>query len=246
MTQRTQDIILIQEINDNLILLKDGGASLVLTVSAVNFGLLSQKEQLAIVDGFAQFLNSLSFSIQIVVTSTKLNISSYLILLDSAQRLQNNPLLSAMMTRYRNFIQTVIKDNEVLDKNFYIIINLASFELGLNLGLNKAQKMTKIKASILPRRDQIIRLLGRIGIKATQLTNSELIKLFYDLYNQPVNFKPLPKVQISPVKLTIPQTPARTIPTPNIPARPLQPISTEINRPSRTHPFVVEELADSI
>ncbi|QQG43755.1 MAG: hypothetical protein HYW45_01900 [Candidatus Daviesbacteria bacterium] len=246
---KTQNSLTVQDINSDLLLLKDGGATLVLKVGAVNFGLLSQKEQLAIVDSFAQLLNSLSFPIQIIIQSIKLDISSYLTLLDSAQKLQNNPLLSAMMTRYRNFIQQTIKENEVLDKNFYIAINVSSLELGLSLKPNSLSQLPKIKAIILPRRDQIIRQLSRAGIKAEQLKNAQLVKLFFNIYNQTISTKIVTPVQVPPVKLAAPQvaaTPFPTQPKPTpIPITPTSNFFPNLAR-AKTHPFVVEELGDNI
>src|SRR2546428_839405 len=112
----TQEHLLVKDITDDIILLKNGGGALVLQVSAVNFGLLSDMEQIAIISSFAQMLNSLSFSIQIVIRSERLNISSYLNLLSKAQKAQTNPLLLKMIVSYKQFIQTTIKENEVLDK----------------------------------------------------------------------------------------------------------------------------------
>ena len=45
----TQQHLTIADIKEDLVLLKNGGAALVLEVSAVNFGLLSEREQIAII-----------------------------------------------------------------------------------------------------------------------------------------------------------------------------------------------------
>ncbi|MCR4305547.1 MAG: hypothetical protein NUV73_00500, partial [Candidatus Daviesbacteria bacterium] len=177
----TQQHLSIKDIQDDILLLKDGGGAMVLQVSAVNFGLLSEREQMAIIGSFAQMLNSLSFSIQIVIHSERLNINSYLTLLDKAQKAQINPLLSQMITEYRRFIQSIVKDMEVLDKKFYIVIPLFNLELGLTA--SKANLEQKIKTVLLPRRDQIIRQLNRVGLQAVQLDKMKLIEAFYDIYN---------------------------------------------------------------
>ncbi len=127
----TQQHIPVKDIKDDILLLKDGGGALVLQVSAVNFDLLSDREQMAIIYSFAQMLNSLSFSIQIVIHSERLNITSYLNLLDKAQKIQTNPLMARMIIQYKQFIQTTIKENDVLDKKFYVVIPLFKLELGL-------------------------------------------------------------------------------------------------------------------
>lgn len=249
----TQQHLSITDIQDDILLLKEGGGALVLQVSAVNFGLLSDREQMAIISAFAQMLNSLSFSIQIVIHSERLNISSYLNLLDKAQKVQTNPLLATMITQYKHFVQATIKESEVLDKKFYIIIPLFKLELGLTA--SKETLKQKIKTVLLPRRDQVVRQLSRVGLKATQLTDQKLIELFYDIYNGQVSPKPA-REPISPeqitVKLKSPVKAQVTQPTYNIP-QPQQPPSpplnqplSDINRSSKNHPFVVEELNDSV
>lgn len=241
----TQEHIPIKDISDDLVFLKSGGGALMLQVSAVNFGLLSEREQFGIIASFAQMLNSLSFSIQIVIRSKRLNISSYLSLLDKAQKTQLNPLLSQMIVSYRQFIQTLIKENEVLDKKFYVIIPLFKLELGLVT--SKEGLAEKIKTVLLPRRDQVIKQLSRSGLKATQVTSGKLLELFFDIYNE-VSFQtPSESTQIQPVQLKSPPPPPpkkETVPLQNIPQN--QPQSASVTGPnqSRTHPFVVEELEE--
>lgn len=254
----TQQHISIADIQNDILLLKDGGGALVLQVSAVNFGLLSDREQVAIISAFAQMLNSLSFSIQIVISSERLNIGSYLLILDKAQKAQTNPLLSQMIIQYKQFIQTTIKENEVLDKKFYIVIPLFSLELGLKASKESLEQ--KIKTVLIPRRDQIIRQLGRVGLKSDQLTKPKLIELFYNIYNGGTPDEPLTQ-PIDPnelaVKLKNPQPlpPANLSTTPgvskaasehthgvNTTATSDQPLV--ITQNAKTHPFVVEELPE--
>lgn len=250
----TQQHLSIKDIQDDIILLKDGGGALVLQVSAVNFGLLSDREQIAIISSFAQMLNSLSYSIQIVIHSERLNISSYLNLLDKAQKIQSNPLLSKMIIQYKQFIQTTIKENDVLDKKFYVIIPLFKLELGLISSKETLEQ--KIKTVLLPRRDQIIRQLSRVGLRATQLSNKSLLELFYNIYNGQF-VESIPPISLNPSELAVrlkqPQ-PITPEPTFNQSATPSTNQTT--NQPnlgapstysaSRAHPFVVEELDENV
>lgn len=245
----TQQHLSIADIKDNILLLKDGGGALVLQVSAVNFGLLSDREQIAIISSFAQMLNSLSFSIQIVIHSERLDTSSYLATLDKAQRAQTNPLLSQMIIEYKQFIQSVVKDMEVLDKKFYVVIPLFSLELGLTA--SKTSLEQKIKTVLLPRRDQIIRQLNRVGLQAAQLDRAKLIEVFYDIYNGEVAEKPLDQ-PINPQELTVrlknPQPPPPPQPAPKAQPQQTEPQNQSqppiITQDARTHPFVVEELEE--
>lgn len=238
----TQQHLSIEDIQDGIVLLRDGGGALILQTSAVNFGLLSEREQLAIIAAFAQMLNSLSFTIQIVIHSERLNISSYLLLLQRARESQTNPLLAKMIGNYTNFIQTTVKENDVLDKKFYIVVPLFAIELGLTP--SKASLEQKIKTILLPRRDQVIRQLHRTGLKAVQLTGEKLLELFYDLYSG-LPTQPLP---IEPLRLNKPGV-EKTQPV-NQPPPETNPIRKESlpnqNQPARNNPFVVEELDESV
>src|SRR5438876_266701 len=125
--------------------------AIVLQTSAVNFDLLSETEQLAIIGSFAGLLNSLSFSIQIVIRSKRLDISNYLHLLKDAESKQKNPLLQVMMQHYRQFVTNIIRNNEVLDKQFYVVISVSALELGVVKNVDK--NFEKGLTLLMPRRD---------------------------------------------------------------------------------------------
>lgn len=107
-----------------------------------------------------------------------------------------NPKLKNLMQGYKAFIAETIKRKNVLGKRFFIIIPFSPFELGLakNIfgGLKNSDKpipyskeyvMKKVETALYPKRDHLLRQAGRLGLKLHQLTNEELIKLFYDTYN---------------------------------------------------------------
>lgn len=242
---KTQNHIPISDIKEGVVLLKDGGGVMILKVSAVNFGLLSSEEQIAIIGSFAQMLNSLSFAIQITIISRRLDISSYIALLDKELSLQTNPLLAQVMVQYRQFVQSLIKENEVLDKNFYIAIPVSRLEMGV--GLYKGEELLKkAKTTLLPRRDQVARQLNRVGLKVSQLDDKTLAQLFYYIYNPNDTVTGAGIEYPREIKLNAPTPQVRPaqIPTgPKTPSSQLPPLSTPV---TRNHPFVVEELSDTI
>jgi len=191
----TQNHLDIEDIRDNLVLLKDGSCCLLLQTTAVNFSLLSESEQDAIIYAYAGLLNSLTFPIQIVVTSQKKNIANYLALLAAQKQKISNPLLKQQVEKYYQFVKKTVAENEVLDKKFYLVIPFSSLELGVSnalaasikrkpeLPFDKQSILTKAKNSLIPKRDHLLKQLVRIGLKAKQLTTPELIKLFYNYYN---------------------------------------------------------------
>lgn len=190
----TQQFTEIEDVTKNIVLFSDGSCALVISVAAVNFSLLSEKEQEVIIYSYANLLNSLSFPIQILIRSKHKDISAYLHILEEKEKEQKNPKLAKSIHGYRAFIEQTVKEKEVLDKKFYIIIPFSNLELGISskalLG-NRTKGLPYQKSYILeralivlsPKRDHLIRLLSKIGLKAQQLTNDQIIQLFFSVYN---------------------------------------------------------------
>jgi hypothetical protein len=72
-------------------------------VSSINFALMSEDEQNAVIGNYQNFLNSLDFPLEVVIQSRKLNITSYLDKLKDLETRQSNDLLRTQIIEYRNF-----------------------------------------------------------------------------------------------------------------------------------------------
>ena len=190
----TQQFTEIEDVVQGVIMFVDGSCALVLSLSAVNFRLLSDKEQEAIIYAYAGLLNSLSFPIQILVRSKRKDITAYLKLLEDKEKEQQNPKLSKSIHGYRAFIESTVKEKDVLDKKFYVVIPFSNLELGTSAGAlfgskkrglpyAKSYIIERALIALLPKRDHIQRLLGRLGLRSSQLTSGQLIQLFFSLYN---------------------------------------------------------------
>lgn len=197
-TSSSQAHLPIADIVDDVLLYKDGGAALVLESTSLNFGLLSEREQEAVIAAYAALLNSLSFSVQIVIRTQRKDISNYLKFVDVAAQRISNPKLAYLMQGYRKFITESIKKKNVLGKKFYIIIPFSPLELGVSKSIKtsigtvkrstslpfpKSYVVKKAKVVLFPRRDHLIRQAGRLGLKLRQLNRTSLIQLFFDVYN---------------------------------------------------------------
>ncbi len=183
----TQSFIEIEEIKDDVVLMKDFSASIVIEVGAVNFWLLSTEEQTSMIYSYAGLLNSLSFPVQVLIISKKMDISLYLDYLDGKVNSQMNELLKSRLVSYREFIKNIVKKNTVLEKRFFFIVPFSPLELGVsgaNPGsLNKEYVISRAKTSLYPKRDHLLRLLTKIGLHASVLQNQPLAELYYNLYN---------------------------------------------------------------
>jgi len=190
----TQEFLQIEDISDDLVLLTDGSCVLIMETTAVNFGLLSEKEQEALIFAYSGLLNSLNFPVQIYIRSTRKDVSGYLRQLEIAEQKQTNLKLAQRIKSYREFIASTVKEKNVLDKKFYIVLPFAIVEMGVaniaglvkkkaGLPLPKKQILSRAKTVLTPKKDHLLRQLGRLGLKGTQLTNQKLVGLFHDVYN---------------------------------------------------------------
>jgi len=176
----TQNFTQIKDIQDDIVLFEKGEACLVIELNAVNFSLLSPAEQDAKIFAYAGLLNSLSYPIQIVVRSKKLDISSYLRLLDSYRERTQDETSSSQIKKYRDFVAELVKVNIILDKKFYVVIYYSCLEKITSLG-NFAETA---KAGLHSKAASLNSQLLRLNLRARTLQKDELIKLFYDLYNE--------------------------------------------------------------
>lgn len=187
----TQKFIEIEDIYENIVFLSSGNAALIIEVTAVNFALLSSGEQNAKIASYVSFLNSLSFPIQIVVSSRQLDISSYLNRLKTEETAQPNPVVKERITLYREFVANLVKVNVVLDKRFYIIVSFSYLEKGVSAAASRVKKgsfkdadfKNSAKAGLHAKAQAIQSQLTSLNLKTKILQQQELTQLFYEIYN---------------------------------------------------------------
>jgi len=201
----TQEHLPIEDVIDGIVILKDGSCSLVMQLSSVNFDLLSEREQSALVFAYGGILNSLNFTIQILIRSETKDVTSYLKRLTEVENSEKNELLRERIASYRAFIEETVKKNDVLSKSFYLVVPFSLLELGVSnagksmsgmlpkfrkshqrseLPYSKEYIVGKARAKLIPKRDHVMRLFARLGLEIKQLNTKELIQLFYKTYNE--------------------------------------------------------------
>lgn len=193
----TQAFVEIEEVKDDVLLLKDNSCSVILESGATNFGLLSEEEQNSMIYAFASLLNSLSFPIQILILSKRMDISSYLDYIEAKIKSQPDQTLKTRLTNYKDFIKGVVKKHTILDKKFYFVIPFSPLELGMSgataKNLNKEYILVRAKTSLYPKRDHLLRLLKKVGLGGRVLYKQEIVELFYNLFNpSPTGYKLAP------------------------------------------------------
>lgn len=194
-TQRYLDIL---EIKDDCIILKDGTVRAVVLVSSINFSLKSSEEQEAVIQAYTQFLNSLTFPLQIVIQSRKLNIDDYLNRLKDIEKEQTNELLRKQTIEYRQYITELVEISDIMSKRFYVIIPYSSGKIKIKSFFTRMREaisptavihikqkiFEELKNEVFKRVDYVIDGLSAIGLKSVVLDTQSLIELFYNTYNQ--------------------------------------------------------------
>lgn len=191
----TQDFTEIVDILEDVVLLKGKSAVTVLEVSSVNFFLLSADEQNARIYGYMSLINSLSFAIQILIISKRVDMGGYLKLLDQKITGMQNIKLRDHLTMYRQFIDDLVKNEGLLDKKIYVIIPYSFLESGVVSATAQSQPRSKTasgnfaeqaKNALITKRSMIMTQIERMGLVARPLSHEELIKLFYETLNNDV------------------------------------------------------------
>ena len=192
----TQAFVPLKEIRNGVIILKNGGYRGILMCSSVNFALKSEDEQRAVIGGFQSFLNTLDFSIEIVVHSRRMDIRPYLALLEERADAQATELMRIQLREYMQFVKNFIEGAEIMTKVFYVVVPYDSAPVkqissipgfgqkndrpsteGLTGAFEEAriqleQRMTVVSSG----------LIGT-GIRAVPLDTEAIIELMYKSFN---------------------------------------------------------------
>lgn len=190
----TQDHLEIEDIRDDLVLLKDGRVSLVIETGAVNFDLLSEEEQDAKIKTFAGMLNSLNFQMQVVILTERSDLTEYIQRLTTYQQQQISKPLQRQIEIYIQFIKNLTQNREVLDKRFFIVVPEISAEIqrtsivkqifGKRIQItNRKALFDKAKINLYPKRDHLFKQFKKMGIESWQLNNDQLVRLYYSMYD---------------------------------------------------------------
>lgn len=201
----TQDFVPVSEIRDGVVILKNGGMRSIILVSSVNFALKSADEQNSILFQFQNFLNSLDFSVQIVVQSKKLDIRPYIALLEERYKEQVTELMKIQVREYIGFIKAFVENTNIMSKSFFVVVPydpaiitsannpVKKFLPGKKTGetISPDQQFQEFRAQLEQRVAVVEQGLVRCGIRAIELGTEEIVELYYKLFNPGETEKPI-------------------------------------------------------
>ncbi|MBP7811396.1 MAG: hypothetical protein KA054_00970 [Candidatus Moranbacteria bacterium] len=196
----TQQYVDVEEIRDGTVVLKNGSLRAILLVSSLNFDLKSSEEQEGIILQYQNFLNSLDFPVQIVVSSRRLNIEPYLALLSAREKGQENDLLRSQIAEYRGYVKELTEVSNIMSKYFYVVVPFSAVEdergnLSEKIfGLFRSKEVVETRpelfetyrSQLLQRVGHVVAALSATGVHITMLQTEEVIELLYNSYNPSV------------------------------------------------------------
>ena len=198
----TQATLMISELRDNVVIMKDGSFRAVVACKSINFDLMSEQEREGVEYAYQNFLNSLEFTTQILIRSQRVDIGPYIERLTDIRRNNDNMLLGVLMDDYINFIDVLSQEANIMDKSFFVVIpyyTSAEAEKDLQETKNFFKSFTKSKGpeitkidretydkalgELTNRVDSVVSGLFQIGINSVRLNTKELAELYYNFNN---------------------------------------------------------------
>ena len=198
----TQASLLISEMRDNVVIMKDGSFRAVVACKSINFDLMSDMEREGVEYSYQNFLNSLKFTTQILVRSQRVDIGPYIEKLVEIRRNNDNMLLGVLMDDYINFIDILSQEANIMDKSFFVVIpyySSADAEKVLEQTKNFFKSFSRAKEPAVTRIDRttydraiselnnrvdaVMSGLFQIGIQSVRLNTRELAELYYNFNN---------------------------------------------------------------
>lgn len=211
-TNSTQSTLQLSELRDGMVIMLDGSFRAVIACKSINFDLMSDREREGIEYSYQNFLNSLTFPVQILVRSQRVDIGPYIEKLITIRRTQDNMLLGVLMDDYIGFMDALAEDANIMEKSFYIVVPYFPLGDAANLvdqgkgffgklfarpqnGVTKIDTAAyqKAKDEIKNRVDVVVSGMFQIGVQSVQLDTKALGELYYNFYNpdtsvnQPLN-----------------------------------------------------------
>ncbi len=166
--------IAIRGVRDGILMLPNNEYRAILQVSSLNFELRSEDEQDAIIETYESFLNSVGSSLQILVRTREIDMDKYLEDLQGRLDGETVPIYRTQLQNYDEFIRSLITDNKILTRHFYIIV---PYKISGKTDFDLIAEQIKIKLDI------IAKGMSRLGMHTDQLNSLEVLDLFYSFYS---------------------------------------------------------------
>ena len=159
----------VKEIKNDLIITNDNRKLAVLKITPINFSIKPEESKGAITASFQKFLNSLDFPIQVIMNTENLDLKEYF--KEVENKIQKSKKFQHLFEDYKKHLESIAKENDVMNRNFYLIIPEKS-DINIQLQICQAK-------------------LSNIGLKNFRLKSSEIKNLLRNFFEAQNGFYPL-------------------------------------------------------
>ena len=171
--QSSRQQIQIDGVRDGILMLPRREYRLILESSSINFELMSEDEQDALIDAYQNFLNSLNSNFQIVVKIRELDMDKYLETFKARMNNKDDLIYLEQAQNYMEFVSGLVSNNKILTRKFYIVLPYKADSNDFSV----ITEQLKLQADI------VAKGLGRLGMQVRKLNSLEILDIFYSFYS---------------------------------------------------------------
>lgn len=159
--------------------LKNNKIIKILKVNPINYNLKSDLEKEAILNSYKIFLKTCNFNIQILIQSSKEDLTHHIKNIQKNISKKENKYLEKIAENYINYIQQINLTRKSSSKDFYIILSDT-----INKKMNIFESEEIIKNDLKDKYFKVKECLARSGNLVSELsTSKEVEDLFFSLLN---------------------------------------------------------------
>ncbi len=177
----SREQIRIDGVRDGILILPNKEYRLILQTSSINFELMSEDEQDALIDTYQNFLNSLNTSFQIVIRIRELDMDKYLKGFKDRINSNDELIYKKQAENYVDFVGKLVTNNKILTRRFYVVLPYKATDHDFSIVAEQLKQSAELVA----------KGLGRLGMQTQKLNSLEVLDLFYSFYS-PSNAKRQP------------------------------------------------------
>ncbi|HWS83642.1 MAG TPA: DUF87 domain-containing protein, partial [Ktedonobacteraceae bacterium] len=159
----------------------------ILMINCVNFALMSEDEQIAVIEGFKGFLNGLAFPIQILIRNLPYDLDNYLHAMESVE---GN--LAEVARNHAQFVRVLASRRALIKRQYYIIVP-ADYQRTSD----SSEVLGSAQAELELRMDELLQQIERMGLTGRSLTREEIVTLYQSCFTlQNAQFQPITNAMI--------------------------------------------------
>ena len=169
--------IAIKGVRDGILILPNNQYRAILEVAALNFELRSDEEQDAIIDTYESVLNSVGVPLQILIRTREIDMDKYLEDLQDRRKDEKEEIYRDQLKNYNEFIRTLIADNKILTRHFYIVVPYQPTDKNEKADFDLVEEQLRLRLDI------VSKGMAKLGMHTFQIDSLKVLDLFYSFYS---------------------------------------------------------------